>query len=361
MQSKRQQAEQSAAAWIAQRDVGPWSEVEAAALAAWLAQGAGHRAAYYRLNAAWQEAGRLKALGGPIITASSPALNENAEVAEIRSVVSATEGKSVKAGIARRSRGVMRLLAIAASVVLGVGLGTFTEHRDLLHRRGYTTAVGGIETVPLADGSRVTLNTDSNVRIAITQAERRVYLEKGEAFFEVAKDPRRPFIVMAGNKRLIAVGTQFSVLRQGYNVDVVVSEGVVRLEAPGVDSGLSSEGTRGRTARRQPKTVLLTAGSVAHARRSDVLVQKRSDTEIDRTLTWRTGILTFRDTPLADAVAEFNRYNTRQIVIDDPKLGFVKIGGIFRATDLDPFVHLLEEGFHIRSTVEEERIVLAFR
>ena len=198
----------------------------------------------------------------------------------------------------------------------------------------------------MPDGSKVTLNTDSEIRVAVTEKERHVELKHGEAFFEVAKDPNRPFVVSVAGQRIVAVGTAFSVRRQGNDIRVIVSEGKVRVEVPGKDAALMEP---------------VPAGSVVRTASNEVLVQTKPITEIEQSLSWRSGLLTFRDTPLAEAIAEFNRYNTRQIVIEDPAIAAIQVGGIFRATNLDAFVHLLQDGFPVRATAEEERIVLRSR
>jgi transmembrane sensor len=89
-----------------------------------------------------------------------------------------------------------------------------------------------------------------------------------------------------------------------------------------------------------------------------VLVQERQLREVEQELTWRSGILTFHDTPLAVAVAEFNRYNERKIVIGDPAIASLKVGGIFGATQPKPFVHLLEQGFPVQALEQPDQIVL---
>src|SRR5262249_39417186 len=124
-----------------------------------------------------------------------------------------------------------RVFALAASLALGIGgSGVYIYQAGMLDRDGYRTPVGGIESVPTADGSTITLNTDSQIRVALSASERRIELKHGEAYFEVAHDPNRPFVVHAGNKRVIAVGTKFSVRRDYDDVQVVVTEGKVRLE-----------------------------------------------------------------------------------------------------------------------------------
>jgi transmembrane sensor len=230
--------------------------------------------------------------------------------------------------------------------VLTVGATFLIFENRLLPRNDYSTVVGGLEAVPMLDGSRVTLNTDSEIRVAVTEKERRVELKQGEAFFEVAKDPNRPFVVSVAGQRIVAVGTAFSVRRQGNDIRVIVSEGKVRVEVPGKDAALMEP---------------VSAGSVVRTASNEVLIQKKPIAEIEQSLSWRSGLLTFRDTPLADAIAEFNRYNTRKIVIEDPEIAALQVGGIFRATNLDPFVHLLQDGFPVRATMEEDRIVLRSR
>lgn len=328
----RQHSEQAAAAWIARRDSETWSDADAAALETWLAESASHRVAYYRLNAAWQEAGRLQALVGN--TAVAPAAI--APVPSVPSVPAAPERPQVVDRQVRwRSLAAAMVLAVAASVV---------AFQALRPPQGtHVTVVGGMQHVPMNDGSRLTLNTNSQVEVAYSDAERRVEIKHGEAFFEVAKDSKRPFVVVAGDKRVIAVGTAFSVRREGDEMRLVVSEGTVRMET---------------AAKNVPPPGPLKAGSIVRARRDDMLVQTEAPADIERTLSWRAGVLTFRDTPLANAVDEFNRYNTRKLVIEDERVGALQIGGIFRATQPEAFANLLSEGFPIQVTVDDERIVL---
>jgi len=196
----------------------------------------------------------------------------------------------------------------------------------------------------MPDGSKVTLNTNSEIRVAVTETERRVTLDKGEAFFEVAKDPRRPFVVHAGDKQIVAVGTKFSVRRDADAVRVVVTEGRVRLERSSA-SGAAP-------------LAQLSAGTIARAAGAGTLVQEKPLDEAEEFLSWRTGFLVFRDTTLGDAVAEFNRYNMHKIVIEDPAVAAMHVGGSFRSTNVDAFVRLLQEGFQIHVDQRDEQIVL---
>jgi transmembrane sensor len=307
-----EQIEAVAAAWLAKRDRGGWQEADEAELNAWLEASTAHQVAFVRLEAAWNEANRLQVLG-----AGSSVRDEQSHPR-------------------RSARPVWYGLAASFFLAAAIGVGWTLWPAE---SASYRTAVGGLEAVPLADGSRITLNTDTEIRVAVSEAERRVELEHGEAFFDVAADLKRPFVVKAGDERVVAVGTQFSVMRNSEGVRVAVTEGRVRMERGG-----------GQAA---PAPTELDAGTVARSGESGVLVQQKAQDELEQALSWRRGFLTFRDTPLSEAVREFNRYNRRKLRIEDPDVGSMRIGGQFRSTNVAAFMRLLEEGFAI--DVEEQR------
>jgi transmembrane sensor len=334
------QIEDQVAEWLARRDSGHWSEEDEARLQQWTRSSTARHVAYLRLKSTWDTAGRLRALrgGAPSTTSAGevPAPGEWRRSPFFEQ--SSTEGGiKVSASIPPHRR---RYGALAATVVLAlmVGLGAYPFWRNSGDR--YATPVGGLASVPMSDGSSVTLNTASVIRVRVSEKERRVQLDQGEAFFDVAKDPMRPFVVHAGDKRIVAVGTKFSVQHLGEDVRVLVTEGRVRVE------GASSP-------------VLITAGSVARADGSAVVVQKARPPQVEEFLSWREGYLRFHETALADAVAEMNRYNTRKIFIEDQALAAIRISGTFRPTQYEAFVRILQEGFSIQARNEAERITLS--
>jgi transmembrane sensor len=363
----REAAESAAAAWIARRDTAEW---DAAAFDAWLKESVSHRVAYYRLHAAWLEAGRLRALSRGSPSAATPTNESTTDPAGNIGLAPEPAYQSPRTRFA---------LAASIAAILIAAVAVWKVEQPAPGR--FATVVGGLEAVPLADGSRVTLNTDSELQVAFEPQERVVNLDRGEAYFEVAKDPSRPFIVNVGKKRVIAVGTQFSVRRDGDEVSVVVTEGTVRLEPRERRHGL--QGDRGPTLSASKSSsgpslsspggsadsvlsdspgssevVFVPAGSVARAQADAVLVENVPPGEIEQHLSWRSGQLIFRDTRLRDAAAEFNRYNERKIVIEDPRIANLQLGGVFRSTNIDPFIELLDQGFPVRATVEGDRIVL---
>lgn len=212
----------------------------------------------------------------------------------------------------------------------------------------------------LADGSVVTLNTASAIRVEYTLRERRVVLERGEAYFAVKRNPARPFIVIAGEQRIIDVGTRFAVRRNLAQIQVIVTEGAVRVESapPGARHSGGSAATASPPAL-AAIDVPLSAGSVAFAQDGDVLVHQESVREAEEMVSWREGYLTFRDTTLARAVAEFNRYNVRRIRIQDPGIAGMHISGTFRPADYRAFVRLLHGGYGIDVRDTDEAITLS--
>jgi transmembrane sensor len=340
-----EQIEQAAALWLARRDQGSWSAAEQAGLGEWLCASTAHRVAFLRLEAAWQQAARLKALGAGVTHGQIPPPGAWPHARffdgkpDEAAPLAAQTGKPVKPLKLRRWR-----YGLAVSLLIAVlgGLGWYIRGSG---GSSYETVIGGLEAVPLADGSNITLNSDSEVHVAVTEKERRVVLTHGEAFFEVAKDPARPFVVRAGHARIIAVGTRFSVRRDGDDVSVVVIEGRVRME-------------RDEKAAATLPATLLAAGNIARSDAAGVLVEEKPLPVAEEILSWRSGFLVFHDTPLATAVAEFNRYNTRKIVIEDPTLAQLRIGGHFRSTNVEAFVRLLESGLPLRAEQRQDQIIL---
>jgi len=344
----RTQVEAEAAAWIVKRGDDGWTPEDGAKLSAWLEASASHCVAFARLDSAWQEAARLKALNAGAPKGAVPTPGHLVPVAARAqsvdsTVLTAHSDVPARAQSTLSPRRPIFLRAIAAGVLLAaMGSGTW-----LLLPRGsaYQTEVGGLEAVPMGDGSAVTLNTDSRIRVNLTETERLVELERGEAFFDVAADPSRPFVVAAGGERVVAIGTQFSVRRGEQGLRVVVIEGRVRLEseAGGGPSIAPAE---------------LGAGDTAHSGEEGVLVQQKPMAEVSAALSWRKGFLVFHETPLAEAVREFNRYNVQHVVVEGESIGNLLIDGNFRATNVQAFIRLVEQGFPVSVERIDDRIVV---
>ncbi|TAA23324.1 FecR family protein [Pseudoxanthomonas winnipegensis] len=345
--------ESRAAAWLARRDCGDWDTQAQDALEAWLAQATAHRIAFLRLEAAWEQSGRLAALGAGVAPGTVPPRGAWSSTpapptaapgpgADLSQVVFAPRP-------ARSRRRWPALLAGAAALLLALGVaGTGWRHYAVTESARYASALGQLQPVALSDGSRATLSSDSLIEVALSAARRRIALERGEAYFEVAKDADRPFVVEAGARRAVAVGTRFSVRRDGTTTRVIVTEGTVRLES-------DANGDR------PTPTTLLPAGSIAIAGPDGVLVRSVPLAEAEAALDWRGGLLSFRDTALREAVAEFNRYNARKLVVADAGAGALRVSGTFQWDNADGFVRLLERGFPVHAERRPGTVLLHSR
>jgi transmembrane sensor len=376
---RTREIEERAGTWLAKRESGNWSAEDEACFTQWLNASTANRVAFLRQEAAWEHALRLQALRGRTPPGTVPSPDDwrlspfvSDGVSDPRAHEPQTTGAGTGATHLDRPPNFWRRGALAASLALAA-TAALTWYVSTLGP-DYHTPIGGLASVPMTDGSKIMLNTDSAIRLAVTEKERRVQLERGEAFFDVAKDPDRPFVVSAGNKRVVAVGTKFSVRRNGNDLRVFVTEGKVRFEDDSLGSAsrdsvepanplpdLSVYSGSARPKKIVPNdgnAMLLAAGTIARAGDSGVVVQERPLSEVEDYLSWRSGYLTFRDIPLADAVSEFNRYNERKIFIQDPSVAAIRFSGKVRPTSFEGFVRLLESAFAIRAEHMDGRIVL---
>lgn len=207
---------------------------------------------------------------------------------------------------------------------------------------------GAVSRRTLADGTVVELNRGAVLTAQFTAVERRVRLEQGEAHFSVTKDAARPFVVSVQGMDVRAVGTAFNVRLDRAVVEVLVTEGRVR-----VSEASAGHEVRGETGERPALVPLLEAGQravVSLAPQPEApQIATLTTSEIARVLAWQHRMLEFTAAPLGEVVAEFNRRNAVQIVVADPELAAVRISASFRSDNIDGFVRLVEMGFGARA------------
>jgi transmembrane sensor len=209
-------------------------------------------------------------------------------------------------------RGFLMYGGAAACLAATVGTMSFFALRE---DKVLTTGKGEFRIVPLQDKSIATINSGTQIEVEFTAKRRKINLRKGEAWFEVAKDKSKPFIVEAGDARIRAVGTAFSVRRFANGTEVLVTEGTVEVWS------------RDQTAQRRQ----LRAGEIAFlAQEASVISVTRQPFEINRKLAWREGKLILTNQTLNDAVADFNRYSPRTIVIVDAALRGKRLFGQYK-------------------------------
>ncbi len=247
---------------------------------------------------------------------------------------SGTQGETPSLPAARRSGG-WQVARVALALLLAGFLGYLGwNHFTVVE---VATGVGELRSAVLPDRSIVELNTRSEIRLAYTGAERRVELIRGEAFFVVAKDSNRPFIVSTDVATVRAVGTRFSVYRRAAATLVTVAEGKVLVRDLAAPDQFPDRAGAG--------SVEVIPGTQAEARPGEPLVTHRAD--LQRSLAWRERRLIFEGEPLANVVAEFNRYNVLSLVIADPGLQDERISGVFDANDPESLIDFLVKVDHI--------------
>jgi len=306
--------EERAALWRHRQEQPGWSADDQALLDAWLEESTAHRVAWLRIEYGWQKVGRLASLRSP----AAPATTAR-----------------------RRLSRFWRPTAMAAGLALAIGLGSLVA-TDSFTRHAYVTEVGGHATVPLADGTKIELNTNTKLRASLAEKQRTVWLDRGEAYFEVAHDASRPFVVYAGARKVTVLGTKFSVRRDGDRVVVAVVDGRVRVDE----------------VKEKKPPAIVTRGDTVIAEPAATLVTPKSIDRVESELAWRRGLLEFDKSTLGDAAQEINRYNRKQLVVEDPQAGAIRITGSFEAENVDAFARLLRQAFglNVQENGDEIRI-----
>lgn len=303
--------DEAAAEWFALKRSGEMTAEQILAFQRWLAASPDH-------GAAWEEAEQSWAMAG--------LLRQDPELLLLR-------GEARKAYPPFRQP--MIALGAAAALALAVfagitaapsapGIGPPAIHAR--QQQTFRTGVGQRTTVTLSDGSVVTLDTDTVLRTSDAGRERRMYLDRGRAFFRVAKDPSRPFIVAAAGRTVTALGTAFDVRVGPREFEVTLVEGKVRVEQP-------------RALLRPSQAADLKAGYQIEATSTREWVVRPTD--VVRDTGWVQGRLTFVDQPLSEVAAEMNRYSDKKIVLEDSEVGRQPVVAVLKPGDLDSFVKMV--------------------
>ena len=335
--------EATAAAWLAQRDDGGLSPAEHAKFEQWRKANARHEAAVIRLEAAWVALQPLREFR------PEARIHPDPDLLVRRKIRRRTSLKPVLAA------------ALAAGCMLIAAWWWRGASEPDVVGQSYVTTNNGYQRATLADGSVIELNAKTVVRVAYTAAERRVRLVRGEAHFTVTKDTARPFRVEAATIAVEAVGTAFNVRLGSESVEVLVTNGRVQVDR--LEPRKAAGGSRMRREpadRAQPTIVGVnerTRISTGEERRP--LVEKVPPEAIRNALVWQSPSLLFRETPLSEVVAQFNRRNRVQIEIGDSALAALPIGGSFREDNIDAFVWLLAQDDEITvKRIGADRIIL---
>lgn len=252
------------------------------------------------------------------------------------------------------SRAAIVLLATAACAVFGT---LFYLHSD-----GITTGIGELRTIRLQDGTRIFMDSNTQLLVRYGKAQRQVRLVRGEAFFEVTKNPDRPFIVKADGHVIKDLGTEFDVLSDPHRFAVTLVEGKVTVsplsERDGGKPPMASTGpSRSATPlSNRAQTFTLSAGERLTFSSNGVPKLDRPPVEI--VTAWERGQVVFDNTSLSDAVSQMNRYSRQKLVLEGSSGSGIRVSGLFQAGDSQNFAAAVAKTYHIRVSQRDGAIVL---
>lgn len=310
-----------AAHWAVRRDRG-LSAAESIEFELWLAADDRHAAALRRAASAWSVLDRLpESVAAPVLAAAA------------------------RRRVFWRRATTLGSLAAAAALLLG-GFLAWRTPASAPASSAVTAAAAGPRELTLSDGTIVQINTGGEVLERFTAAERSVLLARGEAHFAVTKDLAWPFVVYAGTLRVQAVGTAFNVNLQAERIEVLVTEGRVRLgpAAPASGAGPAAS-TPALPLVEAGERAVVTGRSAAGA--PAVTVSRVDGAEISRELAWQAPLLRLGGATLAEIVLEFQRRSGQRVVLADPTLAQLRVGGRFRADDAAGFARIMAATFDL--------------
>ncbi len=262
------------------------------------------------------------------------------------------------------------ILATAATLLLGLVVGYYflhvyeplPDHRNL---QRYVTRIGEQKTITLNGGSRITLNTATVLIVDDGPEWRRVMLQRGEAYFDVAPDPQRPFTVDLGERAVSVLGTQFNILKTQDKFTLAVTEGAVSLHQ--LEDGISP--TAPRLTASEDEAVRLTSAGQRRIEAGMVVEYSLSRHELvawkaknmHQLQSWRQGILQFDDVPLYKVVQELNRYSGKKIIIEDPTLSELEFYATLKINDMRGALTAMEYSLPIKVMYHFDRIALVMK
>ncbi len=250
-----------------------------------------------------------------------------------------------------------RVASIAAAIIVSLG-GLWLWQWPALNEgvTSYQTAIGEQKTVMLSDGSLVTLNTDSELSVAMTDNLRRLHLIRGEVYFEVAKDKNRPFEVAVQKAFVKAVGTAFNIHHRDAEVSILVTEGKVEVKSKFAPLSPAQEIKQ----LSEKKEFLVTGDQIIFGREKLKRIQLE-EKMINRRTLWREGKIILDNKSLAEIVREIQPYTTEKIVIADEEVAILIAGGVFKMGEINSFFNALESALPVKIVRQKGIIILTRR
>lgn len=339
-----ERAMEAAAAWHMRIRDG-FSQSDFRAWRAWLAERPEHAEAFDRISAFWHDSAALDDLPWPSPEALAGDRYDGS--APLPAAVPADRARRPAARVANRWR-----FAAAAAVVATLTLVIVASRPPAVDALAYETAAAEHRAVALPDGSDITLGADSRISVGYTDALRAIELTRGEAYFSVAEDAARPFVVRAGARTVRAIGTAFNVNIGIRDIRVTVLEGQVRIEGPAPPAA-------GVHAAAPPKRIVTEVGSgqeIDYNNREPPGSPQNVDARL--ATAWRAGRLAFVDVPLESVIADVDRYTEKELIIGDDGVRHLMYTGTVFHREIDDWLRGLEKAFPVRVVAVEDRGIL---
>jgi transmembrane sensor len=305
---------QAASYWFVRQDAGAMSDDDVRGFEAWLAASTLHRAAYGRNRAVWRD------------------FSMSADPLQLQALRTTALADSSRP---RRRLQIGAAIAVACAISI-VAIRLWSPPATVQH---YHTAQNERTSVTLSDGTIASLNSATDMDVEYSKNERRVAMRRGEAYFQVTKNSTRPFSVVAADRRITALGTQFDVRVDGGRVEVVLLEGTVAVDRALVSVAQYLSGSKQHFELRPGQRLVAAAGEPPSV----------TDGDAQGLTSWRQGVLVFDDETLADAVNEFNRYASEPIIVADVALRELRFSGVFRIGRAERFAADLQELLPLRA------------
>lgn len=331
-QSRSEVAAAEAATWLARLRAPDLGEQELEKFDGWLESSALNRSEFSAIEELWRISAEL---------ATDPAF------ADVLGRDVGTVGKVAPSAARWKSPIAIGIMSAAAACLVLVFV-SVNANSTAPAEMVYKTERGEQLRVTLTDGSRLLLDAQTQLIVSYTTDERRIALTEGRSFFEVSKDPSRPFYVSVNNTNVRAVGTSFSVGGEGGQVSVIVVEGQVEVSSKEPRYCYSTVGCSENLVAGE-KGIVSAANEIEVSRPVDV----------DRDVSWRHGRIILDQMSIADAVAEFQRYVERDVVFADPEIADMKVSGVFETSDFDAFLSATSQYFGLALDYDGARVVIS--
>ena len=383
----RASIKEEAGAWIVKMDQGELSPEQTAELQQWIAKSDFHRNYLHQLAHNWDSMGILQELAElfpiqptaampatqPVMPATQPVMPAKAGIPNTHTQPEPV--MSAQAGISNPQPSTIKtwlqnlIAQLKQPKAWAPTLATFALVAILINTQQpnhFETDIGQQASYQLSDGTHITLNTNSELKVDYSQDRRRIYLLRGEAHFDVAKNPQRPFMVYAGEGMVWAVGTAFNVrylnagnlagnlagtqvgTQVGTSIDVTVTEGTVKIFAdiePDKNTNLNDNNAQNSPTDHEQ---LVHAGKSVQYSKVINATQTTPAQVLEQKLAWQHGALIFKGETLEQAIKEIARYTDKQLIITDPSIKNIRVGGHYKTDNINSLLASLSETLEIK-------------